>query len=80
MSDESRLGWQCRRGMRELDILLDRYLQNVYSESSLQDKSAFQQLLTLSDPELAGYLLRGVAHEEALTANVIARILGRTVT
>ena len=80
MSDNSRLQWQCRRGMRELDILLERYLKNCYAESNDTEKSAFQQLLTLSDPDLAGYLLRDVPHDDGLTSDVIARILDRTPT
>jgi antitoxin CptB len=78
MSETSRLQWQCRRGMRELDILLQRYMESAYLASDAGEKSAFQQLLTLSDPELAGYLLRDIPHDEAPIANVIARILGRT--
>ena len=61
--------------MRELDILLQRYLDNVYVASDADEKSAFQQLLTLSDPELAGYLLRDIPHDEVPIANVIARIV-----
>ena len=80
MSDNSKLQWQCRRGMRELDILLERYLKNCYAESNDTEKSAFQQLLTLSDPDLAGYLLRDVPHDDGLTSDVIARILDRTPT
>jgi len=63
--------------MRELDVLLERYLENTYTDSSNAEKSAFQQLLTLSDPDLAGYLLRDDRHADILTANVIDRILGR---
>ena len=63
--------------MRELDILLERYLENIYSDSSEDDKFAFQRLLTLSDPELAGYLLRNDRHADVLISNVIDRILGR---
>ena len=80
MSEYSKIQWQCRRGVRELDILLERYLVNVYSDSGSADKSAFRQLLTLSDPELAGYLLRDDRHADVLTANVIKRILGRVAT
>ena len=80
MSDNSKLQWQCRRGMRELDILLERYLKNCYAESNDTEKSAFRQLLTLSDPDLAGYLLRDVPHDDGLTSDVIARILDRTPT
>lgn len=53
----AQLRWQCRRGMRELDQLLVRYLDVYYDAASDREKSAFQTLLTLPDPELAGYLL-----------------------
>jgi succinate dehydrogenase flavin-adding protein (antitoxin of CptAB toxin-antitoxin module) len=64
--------------MRELDILLERYLQRHYEETADKEKAAFRQLLTLSDPQLADYLLRGEPHNDSLIASVIARILGRT--
>ena len=63
--------------MRELDILFERYLNDIYPDSGSAEKSAFQKLLTLSDPELADYLLRDVPHNDVLTSGVIARILGR---
>jgi len=28
--NDARLRWQCRRGMRELDLLLTDYLENDY--------------------------------------------------
>ncbi|MDX1482348.1 MAG: succinate dehydrogenase assembly factor 2 [Woeseiaceae bacterium] len=59
MTDERRLRWQCRRGMRELDVLLTRYLENDYPTACEDDKQAFGRLLDLTDPELAGYLLKG---------------------
>ena len=54
----SRLRWQCRRGMRELDQLLSGYLDRRYDAASEAEKSAFRRLLELSDPELVGYLLQ----------------------
>jgi len=50
--------WQCRRGMRELDELLLRYLENDYQQAGDPEKHAFRSLLALSDPELIGYLLQ----------------------
>ncbi|MFQ3334366.1 MAG: antitoxin CptB, partial [Woeseiaceae bacterium] len=41
----SKLRWQCRRGMRELDELLVSYLNEYYDESSENEKSAFHELL-----------------------------------
>jgi antitoxin CptB len=54
-----RLAWRCRRGMRELDVLLERFLHDGYSVASSSDRAAFEQLLELQDPDLARYLLAG---------------------
>jgi len=56
---EARLRWQCRRGMRELDVLLTRFLEDHYPRCPAVEKAAFERLLALSDPELVGYLLKG---------------------
>ncbi|MBT8108755.1 MAG: succinate dehydrogenase assembly factor 2 [Gammaproteobacteria bacterium] len=75
MSEESRLKWQCRRGMRELDELLLRYLQDSYPNDSEADKAAFREVLTLADPELNGYLLQRQTPSSESIARVIQRIL-----
>lgn len=71
MSSDSRLKWQCRRGMRELDELLLRYLDNRYGVATSEEKSAFQAILALSDPELNGYLL----NRQIPTSEPIARVI-----
>jgi len=76
MNDKSELRWQCRRGMRELDILLERYLQLRFDRAAVEEKLAFRVLLALQDPDLAGYLLRGEPHKDPASATLIARILG----
>ena len=73
----AQLRWQCRRGMRELDQLLVRYLETQFDAASDAEKSAFQTLLTLPDPELAGYLL-GKQSPPPELAGVIQGILRRT--
>ena len=73
----SRLRWRCRRGMRELDMLLLAYVESHYSTASLADRSAFQQLLTMPDPDILALLTgRMVADDEPLR-NVIERLLER---
>jgi antitoxin CptB len=57
--DRGRLRWHCRRGMKELDVLLQRWLDRRYDSASNDERASFEALLGLSDPELAGYLLRG---------------------
>ena len=66
-----------QKGMKELDALLVRYLDHVYDESTADQKSAFEALLELSDPELIAYLLKGERSESDATNAIIDRILGR---
>jgi len=77
MSEESRLKWQCRRGMRELDELLLRYLDEYYPTDSDDDKAAFRAVLELADPELNAYLLQRQTPSSEPIAHVINRILRR---
>jgi antitoxin CptB len=79
MSEESRLKWQCRRGMRELDELLLGYLERCYPDDSEADKVAFRQILALDDPELNGYLLQRQTPSSEPIARVIERILSRNL-
>ena len=49
--------WRCRRGMKELDVLLERFAREQLETASNEEKRAFAQLLDLPDPQLADYLL-----------------------
>ena len=55
--DEARLRWQCRRGMLELDLMLEAFVEKCYATSSLKTKKAFHQLLNCQDQILLDYLL-----------------------
>ncbi len=74
---KSRLKWQCRRGMRELDDLLTRYLEQRYDIAGAEEKAAFAALLELPDPELVGYLLNRQQPASERIGHVIKHILGR---
>jgi len=74
--NEARLRWQCRRGMRELDVLLTRYLVDRYAGSSEAQKSAFEQLLQMSDPELIGYLLKGERADDPDVEDLLEQLRG----
>ncbi|MGI9223743.1 MAG: succinate dehydrogenase assembly factor 2 [Woeseiaceae bacterium] len=75
MSEDSRLRWQCRRGMRELDELLLRYLEQRYPGADADEKTAFHEVLALADPELNGYLLQRRTPDSERIARVINQIL-----
>jgi antitoxin CptB len=52
-----RLLWRCRRGMKELDVVLERFAQRALPGAAAAELQAFERLLALPDPLLAGYLL-----------------------
>jgi len=51
-----RLLWRCRRGTKELDVLLDRYLQRSFNTASSAELQLLERLLALPDEALASYL------------------------
>ncbi len=60
--------------MRELDVLLTGYLTERYAQSTPEEKRGFEQLLTLSDPELVGYLLKGEHAEDPDMERVLRQL------
>ena len=70
----SQLRWQCRRGMRELDALLTRYLDDRYAAAAEAEKRVFAEILELSDPELVRYLLHGERADNPLVEKVLADV------
>lgn len=63
-----------RRGMKELDVLLERWLERDLPGADAATVARYLELLTLQDPELAGYLVHGAQHPDPETARVIERI------
>lgn len=53
----SRLRWRCRRGMRELDQLLARYLEHGWPQASQAERDAFDALLDTEDDVLWDWCL-----------------------
>jgi antitoxin CptB len=60
-----RLLWRSRRGMKELDVLLERFVRERYICATESQKCAFAQLLELPDPVMADYLLGHAIPPEA---------------
>ena len=56
MSEVARLKWKCRRGMKELDLLLERYLAVRYPGAGPEEQVAFRELLDMQDPELFAFV------------------------
>jgi antitoxin CptB len=57
MDELARLKWQCRRGTKELDFLLNRYLETGYLVADQEERALFIELLGMEDDVLAGVLM-----------------------
>ena len=56
MNDLSRLRWRCRRGIREMDLLLQHFLDTVYPTLSDHERRVFARLLDESDHDLLDWI------------------------
>ena len=70
-----RLRWHaCRRGMKELDVLFERYLEHDWPAAPHAERRAFLRLLDLPDPELAAYCLQRAPAPDDELAALVARL------
>jgi antitoxin CptB len=69
-----KLRWRCRRGMRELDVLLTRFVDEEYRTAAPEQQEAFRRLLDVQDPLMHAYFLGRETPPDAVLASLIARI------
>lgn len=67
--DDRKVRWLCRRGMKELDVMLGRYLDERWPVAPADERSAFEGMLEMQDPDLWNLLSTGGSTNE-----LIARI------
>lgn len=52
----NRLRWHCRRGMRELDVLLMKYFDQRFPKLDAQAQQVFAEFLDIPDPDIYAFL------------------------
>ena len=72
--DRNRLNWQCRRGMRELDELLMRFLARRYSSLDDAEQKTFELLLEYPDAVLLELLMGRMTPADRDVANIVQEI------
>lgn len=73
MNQRSRLIWRCRRGIREMDILLLDYLETHYDNASTEDQDTFEELLEEADLDILSWIMEKTTPDEKYT-NLISFI------
>jgi antitoxin CptB len=66
-----KLRWRCRRGMRELDQLLERWLDRAWRQSPTGEREVFLRLLDSEDDRLWRWFL---GHEVPADVEIAALV------
>jgi len=63
--------------MKELDLILQGWLERQYQSAPAADRATFTQILELPDPELASYLWGGVSPREPRMAAFFVQLVAQ---
>lgn len=70
----AKIGWRCRLGSRELELMLLNYLEQHYPHSSAAAQAAFQRLLQLPEDVLQRCLLGQDSPQNTELAELVDQI------
>lgn len=56
MGDRSRLLWRCRRGIREMDLLLETFVEHHYPGLDNDQQQLFERFLEESDMDILAWI------------------------
>lgn len=71
----SRLQWRCRRGLLELDLVLQAFLHREYAALSAEEKQDLERLLALPDNTLLAYVQGRDKPEELELKQLLIKII-----
>lgn len=78
LSDEERaMMWRCRRGLKELDVLLDPFVHQHYASLDEDDKARFRRLVTCEDVDLLDWFLNRVTPPDPDLERIVHVVLER---
>ena len=73
-NDLKRILWKCRRGTRELDLTLGRFVESHYQGLSEQARAEFQSLLEYDDSLLIDWLCHQKKPDVPEIEEIVSRI------
>lgn len=72
--DMNRVRWLCRRGMKELDIIMNRYRENIYVTLPEQEQQYFKDFLALDDPDIYSWVMGRTSPESEHYATIVHQL------
>ena len=73
-----RMRWAARRGMLELDLVLEPFVNQRYVQLSEEDRARFRELMECEDQELFAWFLGRQRPEDADLDLIVQQILAHT--
>lgn len=70
-----RMQWASRRGMLELDLILEPFVRNHYSDLDSEGRERYRLLMECQDQELFGWFLKREVPEDAALADIVTEVL-----
>jgi len=68
--------WRCRRGLLELDLLLQGYFDEYYDGMAPSQRDLFGELLEQADEDLGAWILRGETLDQERFRDLVTAIRG----
>ncbi|MBV1874058.1 MAG: succinate dehydrogenase assembly factor 2 [Gammaproteobacteria bacterium] len=79
-SEMGRLRWQCRRGMKEVEIVLLPYLEGRYASAGGREQGLFRQLLACHDVDMFEWFTCRDKPAENDLIEIVEIVLGKVAT
>ena len=76
MSDLDRIRWHCRRGLLELDLILERFNRQHLAALEAARLEQFKELLALEDNELLDLIMQRVPLTDQRLAPLLSMLQG----
>jgi antitoxin CptB len=76
----NRMRWASRRGMLELDLVLEPFVRARYAALDERDRRRFQQLMTCEDQDLFAWFMRRQKPEDDELNAIVSKVLEFALT
>lgn len=73
---DSRIKWKCRRGLLELDIILEKFCETILLTLSDEEKKQFFYFLDTPDQILSDWIYTQALPEEAVAKRFVIMLRG----
>lgn len=74
MGERSRLLWRCRRGIREMDLLLQRFVERYYPDLDPEARQQFEAFLEETDMDILAWIMGRAEPGNPAYRNIIEQL------